>query len=92
MAKQRKKSISTLSKLSGIPEKKLKELWKGVKENNALLSSCPLHEFESHSSPHMSRRFMCKNCKGIVGAIEMIWYEKGLSHDSPSHRYKKEDY
>ena len=78
--KKNKNSLSPLSKISGLSVKAMKEIWRGVKENNALLSSCSLHKFQEHESPHMSRRFICKNCRGIVGAVEKTWYEKGLLH------------
>ena len=35
---------------------------------------------KSHPSPNMSRRFVCKNCNGMVEAIAKSWYEKGLKH------------
>jgi len=44
------------------------------------LDSCSKHQFQPHESSNMSRRFECKNCKGVVGLVEKSWYEKGLNH------------
>lgn len=84
MPKIRKKSnLKNLAKCSGLSENKLREIWQGVKENNALLSSCSFHIFSPYPSPNMSRKYICENCKGIVGAIEKVWYEKGIAHSQP---------
>jgi len=83
---KKNKGLFSLSKMSGLSKEVIKDIWKGVKENNALLSSCSFHIFSPHPSPNMSRRFICENCKGIIGATEKIWYEKGIEHN----QHKKE--
>ena len=79
-----------LSKISGISKKAIQEIWISVKENHKLLDSCSFHIFESINDPSMSKKFKCKNCSGVVGFVEKNWYEKGLTHDSPSHRYLRQ--
>ena len=83
---KQQKTLKALSKISGLSKKKIKEIWTSVEENKKLLDSCSLHHFEPHPSHFMSRRFMCKECKGVVGAIEMQWYKKGLGHHNNSDK------
>ena len=82
----KKKGLARLSEASGISIKTMKEIWTEVKKNQALLNSCSFHEFEFHPDPNMSRRFLCKNCKGVVDAVRKSWYEKGLAHNSELHQ------
>lgn len=83
LKKKKKSTLDALSRVSGLPEKEIRNIWIGVKENNALLSSCSFHIFSPYPAPNMSRKYICENCKGIVGAIEKIWYERGIEHSNP---------
>ena len=86
--KQQQKALKSLSKISGLSEKAVKEIWVNVKANHKLLDSCFFHIFKSHPSPNMSRRFVCENCKVVVGTREKDWYEKGIEHSQPSNNHK----
>lgn len=68
-----------LSKVSGLSKDAIRDIAKGVMENNKLLNSCSFHIFEPIDDP-LSRRFICKNCQGVVGTIQKAWYEKGIEH------------
>jgi len=74
------KGLDTLSKLSGISKKTMREIWATVKENHKLLDGCSFHIFKTIDDPGLSRRFMCENCKGTVSEGQKIWYEKGIEH------------
>ena len=77
---KKKNNLCKLSKISDISKKEIRKIWVDVKANHKLLDSCSKHQFQPHESSNMSRRFECKNCKGVVGLVEKSWYEKGLNH------------
>ncbi len=82
MPKLKKKNTGydALSKISGLSKDAIKDIAKGVIENNKLLDSCSYHIFEPIKSPFMSRIYKCSNCGGTVRSMHKIWYEKGIEH------------
>jgi len=81
MKKQKKNTgYDALSRMSGLSKDVIKDIAKDVKKNQELLNSCSYHIFEQIDDPHMSRRFICTNCQGVVGIIQKTWYEKGIEH------------
>ena len=87
---KKKGTLDALSKISGLSKDSIRHIAEGVMENNKLLNSCTFHIFEQIDDPAMSRRFMCKNCRGIVGTREKMWYERGIKHSQPRKGEKYE--
>ena len=77
------KTFAALSRISGLSSSKIMHIANGVLENNKLLNSCSFHIFDPIDDPHLSRKFICKNCGGVVDAIRKSWYEKGIEHSQP---------
>ena len=71
-----------LSKVSGLKQKVVNEIWENVKANRAMLESCSLHDFSIDLKPEQAygKRFRCSKCGGEVDHITKLWYEKGIEH------------
>lgn len=80
LLKKKKTGYDALSRMSGLSSDTIRDIAKGVIENNKLLNACSFHIFESIDDPATSRVYQCKNCKGTVRGMQKIWYEKGIEH------------
>ena len=71
-----------LSRVSGLTEDKVHEIFNEVKVNSTMLESCTgPHKF---TIPSGRREFLddyvCELCNGKVSSIHKLWYERGLEH------------
>jgi len=69
--------LNALSKVSGLSTDVIKEIAVKVVQNNKILNSCNLHNFDI---PCDKRKWQCSNCGGTVDSIHKNWYEKGIAH------------
>ncbi len=83
------KGYDALSRISGLSKGTIRKIAIKVVENNKILNSCSIHSFDKEIS---KRKWKCSNCGGTVNSLAKSWYEKGLSHDSPAHRYPQKTY
>jgi hypothetical protein len=75
-----------MSKISGLSNETVRELFEKVKANRKLLDSCERHDFSiivGGSSKAVSR-WQCSRCKGEIDQLHKYWYEKGVEHGSNS--------
>jgi hypothetical protein len=71
-----------------ITRKEIKSITRAIIENNKLLGSCALHEFEladPAARPSSFTKYRCRNCGGTVDAIQHRWYETGLKHGKETY-------
>jgi len=58
--------------------------------NHVLLTKCDgPHEFEPsewNNIKTLVRRYRCKKCGGYLDALEVVWYNRGLSHAAKKAR------
>lgn len=66
----------------GLSKKELRDIIDEVRANAARLESCEgPHDFQPESGATPRRpgdRYKCTKCGGMLGAIERLWYERGL--------------
>lgn len=56
----------------------LQTLYREAKENSELLEKCEKpHQFTPITKGIVTRQ-QCIKCRGVVGLIEAMWYERGL--------------
>lgn len=49
-----------------------------IRANRNALEQCPRHDFESTNPPYeIGQKFKCRECKGLMPAIEALAYARG---------------
>lgn len=80
MPKRRYNGKKILSKVSGLREDDVAQIWRAVKENQARLEECSgPHEFVSEGKGPTDKA-RCRRCQGTVSQSEARWYLLGLRH------------
>jgi len=86
-----KRSIAdVLASVSGLPSTDIHELWRQVRDNHLKLEQCGGHDFQpaTHDLSGLPvqylngkpRQYRCERCEGILDAMAVSWYWKGLRH------------
>ena len=80
MNEQKHDATAVLSKLSGLSQDSIRDIWRQAQENQRRLDSCPGHEFEPIGDAPLNRRERCRACDGEVDVHAARWYRLGLDH------------
>ena len=79
MTDKRETVVETLSRVSGITQSEIHNIFEKVKDNHRKLNGCASHNFVMTSDPDiLKRKFMCSNCQGEIDGIAHDWYQKGF--------------
>lgn len=80
-----KKPVEVLSRVTGLSEADVREVFEEARENAKRLDACwGPHDFGDFEPG--KRDYFCSNCGGRVHATARAWYVKGLEHASISRK------
>lgn len=73
--------VDVLSRISGLPKKDIREIWKETQANHRRLQECAgPHDFQPlEEEGRRPRKYRCTHCGGEVSSINATWYKRGLT-------------